>query len=236
MTNQNPGQGGQQGGQGGQGGHTPRWPGRTGRSARRRTAEARRAEARPAAAGTWTPRWPARWRSRRTAESALGLHPCEVLIPRFAGGFFSRAGGLSNHHSGATEAGCESLRAIAAGLEQRGIPAARWGKWSAVQVAHCWRPLSSFSTQALGSFNKRRVRRRVKHPHAVLASNDPQAIVLDVMQPAGAVVAEIIPRSGFIERRAPRSPSQSHSAGTAGRFMRYFGHTGVRSKTWIANT
>src|SRR5262245_7455515 len=31
--------------------------------------------------------------------------------------------------------GCESLRAIAAGLEQRGIPAARGGKWSAVQVA-----------------------------------------------------------------------------------------------------
>ena len=50
-------------------------------------------------------------------------------------------------------------------------------------------------------FDKRWVRRRVKHPHAVLASNDPQAIVLDVMQPADAVVAEIIPRSGFIERR-----------------------------------
>ena len=30
-------------------------------------------------------------------------------------------------------AGCESLRAIAAGLEE--IPAARGGKWSAVQVA-----------------------------------------------------------------------------------------------------
>jgi hypothetical protein len=27
-----------------------------------------------------------------------------------------------------------SLRAIAAGLEERGIPAARGGKWSAVQV------------------------------------------------------------------------------------------------------
>src|ERR1700716_3250727 len=33
------------------------------------------------------------------------------------------------------EAGCESLRAIAAGLEERGIPAARGGKWSAVQVS-----------------------------------------------------------------------------------------------------
>jgi DNA invertase Pin-like site-specific DNA recombinase len=32
-------------------------------------------------------------------------------------------------------AGCESLRDIAAGLEERGIPAARGGKWSAVQVA-----------------------------------------------------------------------------------------------------
>src|SRR5215469_10603747 len=31
-------------------------------------------------------------------------------------------------------AGCESLRAIAAGLEERGIPAARGGTWSAVQV------------------------------------------------------------------------------------------------------
>ena len=32
-------------------------------------------------------------------------------------------------------AGCASLRAIAAGLEERGIPAPRGGKWSAVQVA-----------------------------------------------------------------------------------------------------
>jgi Recombinase len=31
--------------------------------------------------------------------------------------------------------GCESLRVIAAGLEERGIPVARGGKWSAVQVA-----------------------------------------------------------------------------------------------------
>ena len=31
--------------------------------------------------------------------------------------------------------GCESLRAIAAGLEGRGVPAARDGKWSAVQVS-----------------------------------------------------------------------------------------------------
>jgi hypothetical protein len=32
-------------------------------------------------------------------------------------------------------AGCESLRAIAAGLEERGIPTPRGGSWSAVQVA-----------------------------------------------------------------------------------------------------
>jgi DNA invertase Pin-like site-specific DNA recombinase len=32
-------------------------------------------------------------------------------------------------------AGCESLRAIAAALEKRGIPAARGGTWSAIQVA-----------------------------------------------------------------------------------------------------
>ena len=32
-------------------------------------------------------------------------------------------------------AGCESLRAIAAGLDKRGIPAARGGTWSAQQVA-----------------------------------------------------------------------------------------------------
>src|SRR5947209_1672893 len=32
-------------------------------------------------------------------------------------------------------AGCESLRATAAGLEERGIPAPRGGSWSAVQVS-----------------------------------------------------------------------------------------------------
>jgi hypothetical protein len=36
---------------------------------------------------------------------------------------------------GAGPGGLSSLRAIAAGLEERGIPAARGGKWSAVQVA-----------------------------------------------------------------------------------------------------
>jgi hypothetical protein len=45
--------------------------------------------------------------------------------------------------------GCESLRAIAAGLEERGIPAARGGKWSTVQGLDCWRRLAAaLSTQA----------------------------------------------------------------------------------------
>jgi DNA invertase Pin-like site-specific DNA recombinase len=41
-------------------------------------------------------------------------------------------------------AGCESLRAIAAGLEERGIPAARGGKWSAVQVSRLLEAASPF--------------------------------------------------------------------------------------------
>ena len=32
--------------------------------------------------------------------------------------------------------GCESLRAIEAGLEERGIPTARGGEWNAAQVAN----------------------------------------------------------------------------------------------------
>jgi DNA invertase Pin-like site-specific DNA recombinase len=49
-------------------------------------------------------------------------------------------------------AGCESLRAIAAGLEERGIPTACGGKWSAVQVARlleaAGRPFESASAVA----------------------------------------------------------------------------------------
>jgi Recombinase len=52
-------------------------------------------------------------------------------------------------------AGCESLRAIAAGLEERGIPAARGGKWSAVQV-------SRLLEAAAYPFRRRKHRRRVK--------------------------------------------------------------------------
>src|ERR1700720_2546879 len=48
-------------------------------------------------------------------------------------------------------AGCESLRAIAAGLEERGIPAARGGKWSAVQVARLLEAASPFDGSVAAS-------------------------------------------------------------------------------------
>jgi hypothetical protein len=44
--------------------------------------------------------------------------------------------------------GCEPLRAIAAGLEERGLPAARGGKWSAVQVARLWEVADSSPFEA----------------------------------------------------------------------------------------
>jgi Recombinase len=47
----------------------------------------------------------------------------------------SRAADLAATIKELQAAGCESQRAIAAGLEERGIPAARGGKWSAVQVS-----------------------------------------------------------------------------------------------------
>jgi DNA invertase Pin-like site-specific DNA recombinase len=45
-------------------------------------------------------------------------------------------------------AGFESLRAIAAGLEERGIPAARGGKWSSVQVGRLLEAASPFEASA----------------------------------------------------------------------------------------
>ena len=45
-------------------------------------------------------------------------------------------------------AGCELLRAIAAGLEESGIPAARGGKCSAVRSLGCWRRPPSLSTRS----------------------------------------------------------------------------------------
>jgi Recombinase len=50
-------------------------------------------------------------------------------------------------------AGAESLRDIAAGLDERGIPAARGGRWSAVQVA-----------RVLDDRQRRRVGRRTRVP------------------------------------------------------------------------
>src|SRR5262249_14478171 len=48
-------------------------------------------------------------------------------------------------------AGCESLRAMAAGLEERGIPARRAVATGRLSKWHdCWRRLPSLSTQASG--------------------------------------------------------------------------------------
>src|SRR5436189_281089 len=47
----------------------------------------------------------------------------------------SRAADLAPTIKELQAAGCESLRAIALGLDERGIPAARGGTWSAVQVS-----------------------------------------------------------------------------------------------------
>jgi hypothetical protein len=55
--------------------------------------------------------------------------------PRVAQKAQARASDLAPVVKELHAAGCESLRAIAAGLDERGIPAARGGKWSAVQVA-----------------------------------------------------------------------------------------------------
>jgi hypothetical protein len=60
-------------------------------------------------------------------------------------------------------AGCESLRAIAAGLEERGIPAAQGGQWSATQVMRLLEHIGPFvvdAASAKGSV-KRRPRRGV---------------------------------------------------------------------------
>jgi DNA invertase Pin-like site-specific DNA recombinase len=47
----------------------------------------------------------------------------------------ARASDLASTVKELQAAGCESLRALAEGLDARGIPAARGGKWSAVQVS-----------------------------------------------------------------------------------------------------
>ena len=49
-------------------------------------------------------------------------------------------------------AGCESLRAIAAELDARGIPAARGGKWSAVQVSRLLERVNASTAQRISRF------------------------------------------------------------------------------------
>jgi hypothetical protein len=46
-------------------------------------------------------------------------------------------------------AGCESLRAIAAGLEETGHSCSRSGKWSAVQVARLLEAASPFDAASV---------------------------------------------------------------------------------------
>ena len=48
-------------------------------------------------------------------------------------------------------AGCESLRDIAAGLDQRGIPTAKGGKWSATQVMRLLEAAAGLSAEALAA-------------------------------------------------------------------------------------
>jgi DNA invertase Pin-like site-specific DNA recombinase len=66
---------------------------------------------------------------RLTAEARRAGSAANAAIAR------ARASDLSATVRELEAAGCESLRAIAEGLDARGIPAARGGKWSAVQVS-----------------------------------------------------------------------------------------------------
>jgi Recombinase len=68
-------------------------------------------------------------------QQALGLERLLNLGPRGNARARNRALDLAPTIQELQAAGCESLRAMAAGLEERGIPAPRGGKWSAVQVA-----------------------------------------------------------------------------------------------------
>ena len=63
-----------------------------------------------------------------------------VLIDRAE----ARAADLADTVKELQAAGCESLRAIAAGLDARGIPTARGGKWSSVQVMRVLERLGPF--------------------------------------------------------------------------------------------
>jgi hypothetical protein len=78
-----------------------------------------------------TPSGPPRVLARAYAYHSHELPPVARIQERAR----SRAADLAPTIAELQAGGCESLRAIAAGLEERGIPAARGGKWSAVQVA-----------------------------------------------------------------------------------------------------
>jgi DNA invertase Pin-like site-specific DNA recombinase len=56
----------------------------------------------------------------------------------------ARAADLADTVKELQAAGCESLRAIAAGLDERGIPTARGGKWGAEQVARLLERIGPF--------------------------------------------------------------------------------------------
>ena len=57
--------------------------------------------------------------------------------------------GFADTVKGFQAAGCESLRAIAAKLDARGIPAARGGKWSAVQVSRLLERVNASTAQRI---------------------------------------------------------------------------------------
>ena len=61
----------------------------------------------------------------------------------------ARAADLADTVKELQAAGCVSLRAIAEGLEERGIPAARGGKWSANQVSRSLERISPFDVSAV---------------------------------------------------------------------------------------
>jgi hypothetical protein len=85
------------------------------------------------------------------------------------------------------EAGCTSLRAIAAALEVRGIPAARGGKWTVCRSRGCWRwPPFLFSTQAPPSRHETTQGSQVGADHAPLWENSAPQQRPDPIGPAAA--------------------------------------------------
>jgi len=64
----------------------------------------------------------------------LGRNGAERLAPAYRAQAMERAADLASMIEEVRASGASSLREIAAGLNQRGIPTARGGAWSAVQV------------------------------------------------------------------------------------------------------